>query len=110
MAEQQEKRARGLDEVRKRKEYLIAHGIDKEGILGFGTVEGDQRKEKRAREAEQLRLEEAHENVGKKIEDMKAGMREAGSEIGMTMSGNIQELKQAGEKAGEKAKKWFGIW
>jgi hypothetical protein len=55
MAEQQEKRAKTLDEARKRKEYLIAHGIDKEGILGFGTVEGDQRKERRAREAEEFR-------------------------------------------------------
>lgn len=55
LAEQQEKRARGLDEVRKRKEYLIAHGIDKEGILGFGTVEGDARKEKRAKQQEEYK-------------------------------------------------------
>lgn len=47
MAEQQEKRARQLDEARKRKEYLIAHGLEKEGLFGFGTVEGDARKEKR---------------------------------------------------------------
>ncbi|QDS74638.1 hypothetical protein FKW77_009201 [Venturia effusa] len=54
MAEQREKRARMMDEARKRKEYLIAHGIEKEGLFGFGTVEGDARKEKRARERQAL--------------------------------------------------------
>lgn len=69
MAEQQEKRARALDEARKRKEYLIAHGIEKEGLFGFGTVEGDARKEKRRRDREAMdeeRIREEHdeESIG----------------------------------------------
>lgn len=101
MAEQQEKRAKSLDEVRKRKEYLIAHGIDKEGFWGFGTVEGDLRKEKRAREAEETR---------ERVEVVGAEMREGGLAVGEMVVGNVQELKQAGEKTGGKAKKWLGIW
>lgn len=70
MAEQQEKRARNLDEARKRKEYLIAHGIEKEGIFGFGTIEGDARKEKRRRESQALGEERLREEYN---EDLKAG-------------------------------------
>ncbi|TID21825.1 Vacuolar import and degradation protein 27 [Venturia nashicola] len=90
MAEQQEKRARNLDEARKRKEYLIAHGIEKEGLFGFGTVEGDARKEKRRREREatveeRIREEDKEELIG----------------------GNVNETR---EETAKKANKWFGIW
>lgn len=77
MAEQQENRARNLDEARKRKEYLIAHGIEKEGLFGFGTVEGDARKERRRREREaaseeRIREEYKEELLGGKPNESRA--------------------------------------
>jgi hypothetical protein len=78
---------------------LIAHGIEKEGLFGFGTVEGDLRKEKRAREAEEARM------VGEDVEGGATGVVVAGDALG----GN-EELRQENEETGKKAKKWLGIW
>lgn len=123
MAEQQEKRARALDEARKRKEYLIAHGIEKEGLFGFGTVEGDARKEKRRRKSEALNEKRLREKYN---EELVEGTYPGGSvslkdyqnmipsgalgHDGKTMTSGAPNIGETVEETGKKAKKWFGIW
>ncbi|KIW06792.1 uncharacterized protein PV09_02472 [Verruconis gallopava] len=100
-AENLKKRQRKQDEVRKRREYMRAHGIEHEGPYGLGTVEGDEYRKKMEEEREHLSLEEqAREELVRSLRAQRA--RE-------------QEILDADEVRGfdgerRKVKKWFGIW
>jgi hypothetical protein len=86
-AETAEKRQRQIDEVRKRREYLRAHGLEKEGFLGLGTVEGDEYRR---------RKEEGEQGV---VEGMGVEGRQ---------EGGFRDFE--GEVTRKPVKKWFGIW
>jgi hypothetical protein len=100
-AENMQKKQRKQDEVRKRREYMRAHGIEHEGPYGLGTVEGDEYREKMKEEREAMSAEElALENQADELRAQRAREVEL-------MGGN--EVRGFGGET-RKVKKWFGIW
>jgi hypothetical protein len=100
-AENLVKKQRKQDEVRKRREYMRAHGIEHEGPYGMGTVEGDEYRKKMDEQREHFSLEEqAREAQADVLRAQRAQEREA-------LSG--EEVRGFGGET-RKVKKWFGIW
>jgi len=110
-AETAEKRARQIDEARKRREYLRAHDMEQPGLFGFGTVEQEEAAEKRkVREEEKKTIY----NEKRIYEEM---MKRRAMELGV---GDVEAapVPAASEKRvyldfeGKPVpvKKWFGIW
>jgi hypothetical protein len=80
-AETAEKRRKQMDESRKRTEYLRAHGMEKENIFGFGTVEQDEarakaKEEKRILE-ELVRRQRIADGIDERIVDEKVVVEDA---------------------------------
>jgi hypothetical protein len=95
-AETAEKRRKQIDDARKRREYLRAHGMEKEGLFGFGTIEQDEdakkiKEEKRIIE-ELRRRERFAEGIDDRIVDDEAG-------VYADFEGNKKPIK-----------KWLGIF
>jgi hypothetical protein len=100
-AENMAKKQRKQDEVRKRREYMRAHGIEHEGPYGMGTVEGDEYRAKMEEERAQWSIEEkAREEVAAELRER----RRAEAEV----SDGEEVRGFDGER--RKVKKWFGIW
>jgi len=100
-AENLMKRQRKQDEVRKRKEYMRAHGLEHEGPYGMGTVEGDEYRKKMEEEREQISLaEEARELKANQLRAQRAQEHD--------LLGGDEVRGFGGET--RKVKKWFGIW
>jgi hypothetical protein len=95
-AETAEKRRKQIDDARKRREYLRAHGVEKEGLFGFGTVEGDEAKRKLKEEKRVLDELVRRERIANGIDD-----RVADEEKGFytDFEGNKKPVK-----------KWLGIF
>jgi len=98
-----ERRRRKQEDVKKREEFLRAHGVEPGFLTGswmdrFGTVEGDIAKKEKAEEARKSRaLEEREEESTGRAEVVEAV---AGGERGDHV-GDGSELRK---------KKWLGIW
>lgn len=104
-AENMRKKQRKQDEVRKRTEYMRAHGIEHEGPYGMGTVEGDEYRKKmdeeRAEEKEHWDFQErAREEMASKLRAQRAQEQD--------LYGGEEIRGFDGER--RKVKKWFGIW
>jgi hypothetical protein len=94
-----EKRAKQVDDARKRREYLRAHGLEKPGLFGFGTMEQEEAAKKvkeDKRILDELRRREL-EALG--AEDGAVGREAAATGVYNDFNGKKRE-----------AKKWFGIW
>jgi hypothetical protein len=89
-----EKRAKQVDDARKRREYLRAHGMEKPGLFGFGTVE--------------------QEEAAKKVKDDKRILEELKRRELEAVGVDEQVIATApyNDIDGKKrdVKKWFGIW
>jgi hypothetical protein len=95
------KKQRKQDEVRKRREYMRAHGIEHEGPYGMGTVEGDEYRKRVQEEREHLSMEEERrEEMANELRAQRARERE--------IMGGEEVRGFDGES--RKVKKWFGIW
>ncbi|KAF2431094.1 hypothetical protein EJ08DRAFT_611324 [Tothia fuscella] len=95
-----EKRARQVDDARKRREYLRAHGMEKPGLFGFGTVEQDEQAKKL--EEDKRVLDELRR---RELESLGDGETEGGVPVN-ARSGEYVDFE--GNK--KQPKKWFGIW
>jgi hypothetical protein len=100
-AENMMKKQRKQDEVRKRRAYMRAHGVEHEGPYGMGTVEGDEYRKKMQEEREHYDLQEVkREELAGELRAQRAREHEA--------YGGEEVRGFAGER--RKVRKWFGIW
>ena len=103
--ESQVKRARKADEVRKRREYMRAHGVEHEAPFGLGTEEGDEFRRKKEEERKKLSMDEiAREKLAKELGIQRQIERGVDGELG---EGEFRDFE--GRKR-PVVKKWFGIW
>lgn len=100
-AENLMKKQRKQDEVRKRREYMRAHGIEHEGPYGMGTVEGDEYRQK-------MEEERAHFSMEEQVREQKADELRAQRAQEQDLLG-ADEIRGFGGET-RKVKKWFGIW
>lgn len=111
-----EKRRRKLEDVKKREEFMRAHGVEPGFLTGgwmdkFGTVEGDLAKKQRAEQ--NLAGQDADREIESPIamQAVAAGPVQGGigaSELGDATNQETQQQQQQQEK--RKPKLWLGIW
>lgn len=100
-AEMQIKRQRKQNEAIKRRDYLRAHGMEKEGPFGMGTVEGDDFRQAKQEERARMSVEEmARAELAKELGAQRERERQVaeGDEV-RDSEGNVIQVK-----------KRFGIW
>lgn len=111
-----EKRRRRLDDVKKREEFMRAHGVEPGFLTGgwmdkFGTVEGDLAKKRREEEGSASAVAAA----AAQEESPVAAATTAASAMAAQGTGSVQEGEESVDWKGQreerrKPKMWLGIW
>lgn len=110
-----EKRRRKLEDVKKREEFMRAHGVEPGFLTGgwmdkFGTVEGDLAKKQRAEQ------NQAGQEVDREIESpiamqaAAAGPAQGGLSAPDLGTAAEQSQRQQQQQEKRKPKLWLGIW
>lgn len=110
-----EKRRRKLEDVKKREEFMRAHGVEPGFLTGgwmgkFGTVEGDLAKKQRAEQ--NLAGQETDREIESPVamQAVAAGPVQSGlssPDLGVAAEQNQQQQQQQEKR---KPKLWLGIW
>ncbi len=110
-----ERRRRKQEDVKKREEFLRAHGVEPGFLTGswmdrFGTVEGDIAKKEKAEEARKRRELEEREEEGMGSAEVVEAMAAPVAEGMATVGGRVEGGDHMGEGLEQRKKKWLGIW